>query len=253
MQYAEDLLEWFRNGDSVWFDHGDAVEYLAASHPRTMFVKSLRRHAVLLDVGAGNGSLEVLRDWPSPCRRDLKFLAYAMDQGERFCHYDQFELGEWPNRKPTFDNIQFDAIVSSHFIEHIDDPDEFIDWMADRLQLGGRVYVEWPSEVSLELPESAYFRERDVPIMISNFFDDNTHKQIPERAEVCRRFEQNGMRILQQGTISNPFVEQELLAHHKLGMASAFDVQSAFWSHTGWAQFVVASKAEVVRSELFDR
>ena len=37
-------------------------------------------------------------------------------------------------------------------IEHIDDAGTFVDWVADRLAVGGRAYVEWPSPASLDLP-----------------------------------------------------------------------------------------------------
>ena len=237
-----DLIDWFGRGEDAWLDHGDAVEFMHATHPRSIFVKSLRRHAKVLDVGAGDGALEVFRSWPRPARSDLRLYAYALQKGDRFDAYDGYELGEWPTKKPVFDGMMFDAIVSAHFIEHIEDPFKFLDWAVSRLASGGRLYVEWPTDESKEVPAGAAFRECGIGVTIGNFHDDPTHLSIPSRAAVIKRIQAHGSSVLQQGVVSNPYMEEEMIAHHRAGNAESYSLQAALWSRSKWAQYVVAEK-----------
>ncbi|MGO9242144.1 MAG: methyltransferase domain-containing protein [Bryobacteraceae bacterium] len=241
------LLDWFRSGEDPWLSWEQTIELIHATHPRVMFVKSLPRRALLLDMGAGDGSLQIFREWLKPARPDLRFYAYAMDMGASFDRYDRYEIGEWPAHKPSFDGQQFDAIVACHFIEHIPDPLELIAWMASRLRSGGRVYIEWPSENSKHLPSRRAFRAAGIPIDVSNFLDDLTHKDLPPREMVVEGITRQNLIIDQSGAISNPFLEQEVLAHFKHGCDAfirelIFALQSTLWSRTKWAQYVIASK-----------
>jgi len=69
----------------------EVIEFMHLTHPRTIFVKSLRQRAVLLDMGAGNGSLQVFRTWLRPTRTDIRIYAYAMERGQAFDAYDRYE------------------------------------------------------------------------------------------------------------------------------------------------------------------
>lgn len=235
--------DWFDTDESPWMSQGGAAEILHATHPRVVFLKTLPRHAVVLDVGAGEGPLHIFRKWLLPVRNDLKIFAYAMEKGASFEQCDGFELGRWPDQKPNFPGIGFDAIFTSHFIEHIPNPVEFLDWAAKRLNKGGRIYCEWPSEHSLEQHRLPVFKDQGIPIMISHFHDDVTHQAtIPTRKAVVNELERHGLMIDQEGFVNNPFSETEALAHFKAGNPDVFSLQSAFWSHSRWAQYVIAAK-----------
>jgi SAM-dependent methyltransferase len=237
------LIDWFRSGGDPWMGWEEVVEFMQSTHPRTIFVKSLPRHGVLLDIGAGDGSLQVLRQWLKPARLDLRFYAYAMEWAEAFSHYDRYEIGEWPNNKPVFDGERFDAILACHFIEHIPDPVEFLKWAASRLRRDGRLYIEWPSENSKDQPPRDSFRAQGIPIDTSNFYDDLTHKELPTRDSVIRAITTQNLIIDQSGFISNRLAEQEVLAHFKQGLDDKYALQFILWSRTKWAQYVIASKA----------
>jgi SAM-dependent methyltransferase len=237
------LIEWFRSGSDPWMNFGDAIASYQAGHPRTVFLKSLQRNSSLLDLGAGNGSLLDFKTWPQPSRTDIRMYAYAMEKGEKFDAYEGFEVGEWPIQKPTFGGQAFDAIVCAHFIEHITEPMELVSWCASRLKPNGRLYIEWPTEASKLLPPRQLFLEHEIPISISNFDDDATHKSIPSRPQLVVVAERNGLTVDSQGTISNPFFEQEVLAQHKHGNADSFSLQCALWSKVKWAQYVAATRA----------
>jgi hypothetical protein len=85
--------------------------------------------------------------------------------------------------------------------------------------------------------------EHEIPIPISNFSDDITDKGIPSRPELLEAAERHGLTVDTQGTISNPFFEQEVLAQHKHGKVDAFSLQCALWSKVKWAQYLTATRA----------
>ena len=236
-------VEWFAEAEPPWMDQGDAAALLHTTHPRVVFLKTLPRSARVLDVGAGEGSLHVFRGWLLPGRTNLKIYAYALEKGSAFDSCDGFEIGRWPDQKPNFAGAGFDAIYASHFIEHIPEPIGFLEWAVTRLNPGGRIYCEWPSEHSLDQDRREAFHARDIPIMISHFHDDPTHQMsIPKRKHVVQALEAGGLLIDQEGFITNPFLETEALAHYKIGNPDMFMLQSAFWSRARWAQYVIATK-----------
>lgn len=238
----QELVTWFHSGRDPTMGRSQLVEFLHSSHPRTLFLKTLPLGASILDVGAGNGALQTIRGWPPPKRDDLRMYAYAMDAGEGFSSYEGFEIGTWPQQPPIFGGMKFDAMMACHFIEHIADPAEFAQWTANHLTDGGRAYIEWPNEPSRHLPHRAALIAEGIPIVISNFHDDSTHLRLPGRDEVTNALLQAGLSIDCWATIVNPFVEEETIGHFAQGWRDQFVLQSALWSHSRWAQYIIAAK-----------
>ena len=238
------LVAWFRRDRSARLPRQRAIENFYLYLPRAAFLKTLKMNARVLDVGAGDGSLELFRNWLEPHRPDLKMYAYSLEKGKRFGAYAGYELGNWEEGPPRFEGVAFDAIIACHFIEHVSDPHAFLDWAASRLQPGGRMYVEWPSPASLRLPPRTDLLARGVDVIISNFHDDSTHRQLPDRAELLARLERTGWLIDQQGVVKLPFFEEELLARCEEPPADPVAKLSAFWSKTRWAQYFIASKPD---------
>ena len=240
----ETLVAWFGQDRSARLPRQKAIEDFYRYLPRTAFLKTLKANARVLDVGAGDGSLELFRNWLEPSRPDLAMYAYSLERGNRFDAYAGYELGNWENGPPEFGGMAFDAIIACHFIEHVSDPHAFLDWAGGRLASGGRVYVEWPSPQSLRLPPRTALEARGVNVIISNFHDDSTHRQLPDRAELLSTLEQSGWLIDQQGVVKLPFFEEELLARCDAPPADPVAKLSAFWSKTRWAQYFIASKPD---------
>lgn len=240
----EALVAWFRQKRSSRLPRQRAIENFYLYLPRTAFLKTLRPNARVLDVGAGDGSLELFRNWLEPRRMDLKMYAYALEQGKRFDAYAGYELGNWEEGPPRFEGVQFDAIIACHFIEHVSDPLAFLDWAAGRLASGGRMYIEWPSPGSLRLPPRAELLAHGVDVIISNFRDDATHRQLPDREVLLTALERAGWSIDQQGVVKLPFFEEELLACCDEPPADPVAKLAAFWSKTRWAQYFIASRPD---------
>jgi 2-polyprenyl-3-methyl-5-hydroxy-6-metoxy-1,4-benzoquinol methylase len=232
---------WFATEDQPSTNMGDLLEAYHTYHPRVIFLKTLAKNSEVLDVGAGDGSLTVFRDWINPKRKDVSLYAYAAEKGSGFDNYSSFELGFWPEQKPDFGMRLFDAIYCSHFIEHIEQPLDFISWCVSRLRVGGRAYIEWPSPSSLEQPAATNFREVGIPLIISNFRDDASH--VLDRNSIIQRLETAGAVIDQTGIVTNPFFEHEVRAHFgRPNYSDDIALTMAYWSKSRWAQYVVATK-----------
>ena len=208
--------------------------------PQCRFLKALPASAAVLDVGAGDGALQVYRGWPPPKRPDLTMYAFAMDRGALFDRYDGNELGTWPAGRPNFGGKLFDAIFAANFIEHIERPLDFIGWAATRLAQGGRIFLEWPRKVSLSLPTTAELQAIGIDVMAGNYFDDATHRaERPASADVRAALVAAGLRIEASGIVQTPWLQDHLMAMGKLADDRVHRTL-AYWSFTGWTQYIVA-------------
>jgi len=234
------ISRWFNSIAAPSLPDGLVLEAWHALSQQCRFVKTLPAGASVLDVGAGDGALQVYRTWPAPQRPDLTMFAFALDRGSMFERYDGHELGEWPRIRPDFGGRAFDAILAANFIEHIDGPEHFIGWSAARLSARGRIYLEWPRSGSRLLPSAAELRTFGIDVMTGNYFDDATHRaKLPTTEAVHGWLTAAGLRIETAGTVRTPYFHDHLMAH---GMHTDDRVSRtlAFWSFTGWNQYVVA-------------
>jgi len=238
----EEIRAWFNKPRTATVDNDRAAQLYFTFHPRTAFLKTLATAAEVVDIGAGDGSLAVFRSWPEPTREDLKLYAYSIEKGRYFDDFSGYEISDWNVSPPEFDGKCFDAIVCAHFIEHIQDPVSLIQWAARKLRKGGRIYLEWPSANSLSLPSRKELEELGVPLMISRFDDDHTHQALPDGDTLVEVMRKSGFAIESRGIVRLPWLEEEMLSHGK-DAADGFYRQAAFWSHTGWSQYIVAELA----------
>lgn len=237
----ERIRGWFDLERKPRLDEGRVMELYFTFHPRTAFLKTLPVDSKVVDIGAGDGSLSVFRAWPSPERNDLRMYAYSMEKGRLFDDFDGFEVSDWNVTRPEFDGITFDAIICAHFIEHIADPTSFVTWAARKLNERGRVYLEWPSPNSLALPSRAELENVGVPLIISRFDDDHTHRTLPDGDAMAADLQANGFSIAARGIVRLPWLEDEMLAHFSEAN-DGFSRQAAFWSYTGWSQYIIAER-----------
>lgn len=137
-------------------------------HGKGGFLMSLPQNICLLDVGCGNGSPHWFK-WKRP---DIYYV--GLDIGDYRQHANPSEVADeyllvspddfaaaierMPNR--------FDAIVSSHNIEHCAEPLRVLRAMMAALKPGGLLYLSTPCSASVHFPK----RKGSL-----NFFDDATH------------------------------------------------------------------------------
>lgn len=235
---ASQIREWFKAPRRTTLPRGRVMELYFTFHPRTAFLKNLPLDSNVVDIGAGDGSLSTFASWPEPRRPDLGLYAYSLEKGSNFDKFDGYELGNWDVAPPEFEGRKFDAVVCAHFIEHIADPSSFSSWAARKLNAGGRVYLEWPSPAALNLPSRAELEPLGVPLMISRFDDDASHRELPDGDVIAAACIAHGFVIEGRGIVRLPWLEDEMLAHFR-DDADVFPRQAAFWSRTGWSQYLV--------------
>lgn len=238
--HLDPIVEWYRRDRTSQMSPAKIQELYFQNHPRTAFLKMLPSGARVVDVGAGDGSLSVFKEWPAPQRPDLRLHAYSIEKGPMFDEFESYEISDWDVQPPEFAGMSFDGVLSAHFIEHIKEPETLAAWAAKRLAPRGRVYVEWPSPNSLALPSRFELLEHGVDLVISRFDDDKTHQALPDRKRFEEALVSAGLLVEQAGVIRLPWIEDELMAHFREDK-DPFMRQAAFWSWTGWSQYVVAS------------
>ncbi len=178
---------------------GLRLQLRSALDPRSKnrFVRALPPGASVLDVGCGNGS-------PSMFKR--------LNPGIRYTGLDIAEYGLGPADHAAADELRFvspadfargiadfgprfDAIVSAHNIEHVDDPPAVVSAMCAALRPAGRLYLSFPSAASTRFPSRAG---------ALNFHDDPTHRWLPEVATLERAIVASDCRIVERTLRNRP-------------------------------------------------
>ncbi len=81
---------------------------------------------------------------------------------------------------------KFDAVISSHNLEHCSEQDEVVTAMARALRPEGRIFLAFPAAATVNLPS------RNGTL---NFYDDPTHTTPPVYTTVLELLSKEGVRI----------------------------------------------------------
>jgi SAM-dependent methyltransferase len=151
--------------------------------------KNIPKQSRLLDVGCGNNSPQIIKQF----RPDLYYIGIDVgiyrQSGDVNFFADEFVLTSPENfhleiekRKNTCH-----AVISSHNLEHCNEPDKVLLAMIQALQKDGFLYLSFPSEASIHFPTRSG---------TLNFYDDETHKTVPSFEKVLSTLKSNGMKII---------------------------------------------------------
>lgn len=147
------------------------------SRGKMAFLMSLPPHAETLDVGCGNASpmkAKTLR--PDIIYVGLDVGDYNQERPEQFADsYQVVEPTRFAKAIEAFEG-RMDAVISSHNIEHCDEPERVLSAMLKALKPGGKLYISFPCEESVNFPRRAG---------TLNFYDDETHHKVPVWSLVC--------------------------------------------------------------------
>ena len=153
------------------------------------FILSLQPGDRCLDVGCGNDSafyhksispktkyvgVDISEYNTHSKSKDLMNEYYIVEDPEQFAEGIRNIPGD------------FDAVISSHNIEHCNKPLETLVSICEKLKIGGKLFLAYPS------PNTVDFPSRKGTL---NFYDDSTHIWLPDTDEILRILNKCGMRI----------------------------------------------------------
>jgi len=152
------------------------------------FILQLPRDAKVLDVGCGNNSAQSTKK----LRPDIYYVGLDIgDYNQKDSpanHADEYIItssqmfAEEIEKKPEI----FAAVISSHNLEHCERPERVLSAMCRCLAPGGQLYLAFPSEASVNFPRRSG---------TLNFYDDDTHREVPRFLQVIERIQAAGLKI----------------------------------------------------------
>lgn len=150
------------------------------------FFSSLPPRSRVLDVGCGSTSPRFFK----ALRPDCHYVGVDIDCGHAHSpnRTQEFIYTAPEHFASTIQSLkdQFDAVVSSHNIEHCNTPREVIAGMLKCIKPGGRLYISFPCEESITFPR----RKGTL-----NFFDDATHSQVPDWNLIVSAIKEEGYAV----------------------------------------------------------
>ena len=168
---------------------------IAAKHHKEGFLSKIHSgdSIRILDVGCGNNGVSKVRRF---CRNGDQIFYSGLDVGDyNITNDSKNDADEYVIISPEgfADAIlrwegKEDYVISSHNLEHCNDPSKVLDNIIRSLKPGGMLYLSFPSEESTEFPRGF--------AGCLNFYDDLTHQNVPSWKDTLSRLEEDGMEIV---------------------------------------------------------
>ncbi len=190
----------------------------------------------VLDVGAGSHSATITKHWLPECNYTGIDIPGSYNNDETdFKAMDEFIAMDLTQLE--FEKIpenKFDMIVMSHVIEHLRNGDKVIAGLISKLKKNGIIYLEFPSERSVNFPSKKE---------TLNFYDDPTHCRIFSVKEVSKILVENKLNILSSGVrrqFMNIFLMPFKIVYQTL--TKGYVRGGVYWDYYGFAEYVCARK-----------
>lgn len=166
---------------------------------KVAFIKHLPKNASVLDVGCGNGGPSRFKS----IRPDLYYVGIDVgdynNSREDIRRADEYIVTSPDLFPKSISELgqRFDAVVSSHNLEHCNHPEETLVEICGVLKTGGLIFLAFPSE------ESVYYPKRKGTL---NFYDDATHIWVPNWSTVQKILKMQGISIIKSKKNYRPFI-----------------------------------------------
>jgi len=140
------------------------------------FLSTLCNRAEIFDIGCGNNSAYKIKcSFPNFIYTGIDIGEVDLEKPNSADYFISTSPSEFSSEIARFKNI-FDAVVSSHNLEHCDKRIETINAMLDSIKPGGVIYMSFPCESSINFPKR---------YGTLNYYDDPTHQYGPPDLMQC--------------------------------------------------------------------
>jgi hypothetical protein len=215
------------------------------NHPRFLALSTMEGR--LLDLGAGDGGLGGLLDWPEKQEGKSLVGCDLLNSQDLPKGYSEWIPGGW--RGEINSKNKYGGVFCIHVIEHVPDWEKMLISICEKLEIGGKIYIEWPSQETIYWPGAELIWSQFVSqvnfhgprlLTTSSFFDDKTHTNTPpinsEVANILKNF-----KIIANSTIQMLDTSRDLVTYGIRNLNTA-DVTMGVWSYFGFAQYIAAEK-----------
>ena len=149
------------------------------SNGKIKFLISQKKNAQILDVGCGNNSPFIVKSLLPFCNyTGLDIQDYNQNKPNLA---DNYIITSPENFHKEISNLKtvFDSVLSSHNIEHCNNPNGTLNAMISRLKINGELFLSFPSSKTVDFPSRRG---------CLNYFDDNTHNSQPPNHEELKEY-----------------------------------------------------------------
>lgn len=224
------------------YTRDDLISLYWRSHPRFNYIKNVKKDSTFFDIGAHEGELSVWKSWGSPERSDIKMHGVDLAVGTYSANYESFNAFDLDKEEFPYEDNFFDAMFSTHVVEHLKKTEFLIDNVYKKLKTGGTIYVEVPSKVTIETPKRQDFIDAGFNSSTMNFYDDHTHIAPYDAVDLGGLFEKNNrFKLLQSGIIMNDFLS-DLLISYGYENGDAEITTYGLWLTLRWSHYIIAQK-----------
>jgi len=165
------------------------------------FISNLDSHSKILDVGCGNAStiqnIKIIKPFCNLTGIDINDYNQTLDSKRVI---DNYIIAHPNDFAKSIDSIplQFDAVMSSHNLEHTLDREKVLISMLDKVKKNGVLYISFPCERSINFPRRAG---------TLNYYDDETHKENPPDFDgIIRTIKDNNFQIIYSSRRYRPLI-----------------------------------------------
>jgi len=201
---------------------------------RKLYKEYRDKHFHLLDIGCGNHSSKITKKYFGKVSYwGIDKEDYNIDHDDILLMDKYIKIDLASQKLVTIPDNFFDVVILSHIIEHLPNGLDVLLELTEKIKVGGKIYVEFPSIKSLSLPSIKG---------TLHFCDDPSHVRLYGIKEICNLLLSRKFKIIKAGArrdlIRICFLPAFILARIMKGTYDA----SVFWDISGFASYVYAEK-----------
>ena len=203
------------------------------------FLNSIPKNSFILDVGCGNNSPLLVKSFlPNSFYVGIDVGNYNNDYNvDKIA--DKYILSD-PNyfvKSLKSIDINFDAIISSHNLEHCNDRIGVLNAMIEKLNYGGKIYLSFPSKESINFPKR---------IGCLNYYDDPTHKDLPPDFDfVLKTLKDNNFKVIFSKKRYKPYILRCIGIFSNLISYFTKKVHIGMYENWGFESIIIAENPKI--------